>query len=94
MAVNYASKYAEKIDERFSLGLLTEGAVNQDYEWIGVETVNVYSVPTVAMGNYATSGSNRYGTPEADQSPEDDSTHSVQQGGEEEYSDDDQPTLF
>lgn len=36
----------------------------------------------------------RYGTPEADQSPEDDSTHSVQQGGEEEYSDDDQPTLF
>ena len=36
----------------------------------------------------------RYGTPEADQSPEDDSTHNVQQGGEEEYSDDDQPTLF
>ena len=36
----------------------------------------------------------RYGTPEADQSPEDDSTHSVQQSGEEEYSDDDQPTLF
>ena len=36
----------------------------------------------------------RYGTPEADQSPEGDSTHSVQQSGEEEYSDDDQPTLF
>ncbi|MBO8452104.1 MAG: DNA gyrase/topoisomerase IV subunit A [Bacteroidetes bacterium] len=36
----------------------------------------------------------RYGTPEADQSPEDDSTHSIQQSGEEEYSDDDQPTLF
>ena len=36
----------------------------------------------------------RYGTPEADQSPEDDSTHSVRQSGEEEYSDDDQPTLF
>lgn len=64
MAVNYASKYSEKIDERFSLGMLTTGAVNQDYDWIGVETVNVYSVPTVAMGNYATSGANRYGNPE------------------------------
>lgn len=30
MAVNYASKYADKIDERFALGSLTQGAVNQD----------------------------------------------------------------
>lgn len=63
MAVNYASKYSDKIDERFTLGALTGGAVNQDYDWLGVETVNVYSVPTVAMNDYATSGSNRYGTP-------------------------------
>ncbi len=63
MAVNYASKYADKIDERFTLGALTGGAVNQDYDWLGVETVNVYSVPTVAMNDYATTGSNRYGDP-------------------------------
>ncbi|MCD8376748.1 MAG: N4-gp56 family major capsid protein [Oscillospiraceae bacterium] len=63
MAVNYASKYSEKIDERFTLGSLTGGAVNQDYDWIGVETVNVYSVPTVAMNDYSTTGTNRYGDP-------------------------------
>ncbi|MCD8381542.1 MAG: N4-gp56 family major capsid protein [Clostridiales bacterium] len=63
MAVNYASKYAEKIDERFALGSLTGGAVNQDYDWIGVETVNVYSIPTVAMNDYTASGTNRYGDP-------------------------------
>lgn len=63
MAVNYAEKYASQIDERFTLGALTGGAVNQDYDWIGVETVNVYAVPTVAMNDYSTSGSSRYGTP-------------------------------
>lgn len=63
MAVNYAEKYSDKIDERFRLGALTGGAVNNDYDWVGVETVKVYSIPTVAMNDYAASGANRYGTP-------------------------------
>lgn len=63
MAVNYASKYSRQIDERFTLGLMTGPAVNQDYDWIGVETVNVYSVPTVPLNDYSTTGSNRYGEP-------------------------------
>lgn len=62
--VNYASKYAQTVDERFKLGSLTSGIVNNNYDWLGVETVTVYSVPTVTMGNYTTSGSNRYGSPE------------------------------
>lgn len=64
MAVNYASKYSTQIDERFILGLMTGAATNQDYDWIGVETVNVYSVPTVPLNDYSLTGSNRYGTPE------------------------------
>lgn len=63
MAINYADKYAQQIDERFNLGALTGGAVNNDYDWIGVETVKVFSVPTVAMGDYSTTGTNRYGDP-------------------------------
>jgi N4-gp56 family major capsid protein len=63
MAVNYAEKYAAKIDERFTLGALTNGAVNNDYDWLGVETVKVFSVPTVPMNDYKLSGSNRYGDP-------------------------------
>lgn len=63
MAINYASKYSPLVDERFKLGLQTGGAVNQQYDWIGVDTVNVYSIPTAAMNDYNRSGSQRYGTP-------------------------------
>ena len=63
MAINYADKYSSKVDERFIQQALSHSAVNQDLEWVGVETVKVFSVPTVAMGDYTTSGSNRYGTP-------------------------------
>lgn len=63
MAVNYAEKYSEKIDERFKLGALTAPAINNDYEFTGVETVKVYSIPTAEMNDYTRSGSARYGTP-------------------------------
>jgi N4-gp56 family major capsid protein len=62
MAVNLASKYSSKIDERFTLKSLTEAAVNQSYDWEGVKTISVYSIPTVAMGNYSRTGLARYGT--------------------------------
>lgn len=64
MAVNYASKYSQNVDERFSTGSLTNGIVNGEFDWIGVSTVNVYSIPTSAMNDYSVSGTNRYGTPE------------------------------
>lgn len=63
MAVNYAAKYDGKIVERFKLKSLTESAVNRDYEWSGVNTVNVYTVPTTALVDYTISGLARYGTP-------------------------------
>lgn len=62
MAINYAEKYSNIVDERFRLGALTNGLVNNDYDWIGVETVEVYSIPTVAMSNYTLTGNARYGT--------------------------------
>lgn len=64
MAINYASKYAQKIDERFSREALTGAAVNNDYDFVGTKTVNVYSVPTAQMNDYTRTGSSRYGTPE------------------------------
>lgn len=63
MAINYASKYSQKIDERFHKEAMSTGAVNQDYEFVGVKTVKVYSVPTAPMNDYKTSGSGRYGEP-------------------------------
>lgn len=64
MAVNYASKYSQKIDEKFARESVTSQAVNNDYDFVGVKTVNVYSVPTAAMNDYSPTGMNRYGTPQ------------------------------
>ncbi|MCD8391208.1 MAG: N4-gp56 family major capsid protein [Firmicutes bacterium] len=64
MAINYASKYAQKIDERFSREALSTPGVNDDYDFVGAKTVNVYSIPTAQMNDYTRTGSNRYGTPE------------------------------
>ena len=64
MAVNLASKYSKKVDERFSLLSVTENiGLNKDYDWNGVKTVTVYNIDTVAMGNYNRSGTSRYGNP-------------------------------
>ncbi len=63
MAINFAQKYASTIDERFKLGAVTAPAVNMDYDFTGVKTVKVYSIPTVELSDYQRSGSARYGTP-------------------------------
>ena len=63
MAIEYASKYSGKVDERFAVAALTNQAVNNDYEFTGVDTVKVYSVPTVELNDYSLTGTSRYGTP-------------------------------
>ena len=64
MAINLASKYSKKVDERFSLLSVTENiGLNKDYDWNGVKTVTVYNIDTVVMGDYTRSGTSRYGTP-------------------------------
>lgn len=64
MAVDYAVKYSPLVDELFTREALTNPAINQKYDWIGVETVKVYGVGTAEMGDYATTGNFRYGNPE------------------------------
>ena len=64
MAINYASKYAQKIDEKFARESMTSPAVNNDYDFVGVKTVNVYSVPTADMNDYSVTGTSRYGAPQ------------------------------
>lgn len=62
--VNLASKFAPKVDERFTRHSQANLALNHDYSFQGVRTVNVYSIPTVPLNDYnRTAGSNRYGTP-------------------------------
>lgn len=63
MALNYAIKYSPLVDERFALGALTNGIVNNNYDWVGVETVKVFSRDLATLGNYSMTGTSRYGTP-------------------------------
>lgn len=63
MAQNYASKFSPKVDERFTAASKTDAAVNKEYDFVGVNAVNVYSINTVALGNYTMTGTSRYGTP-------------------------------
>lgn len=61
---NLATKYINKVDERFTKQSQAMMALNNDYEFTGVETVKVYSIPVVPLKDYSRSGSNRYGTPD------------------------------
>lgn len=61
--VNLAKKYSKKVDERFTRESFLTNALNNDYDFTGNKTVEVYSLPTVPMNDYSRSGSSRYGTP-------------------------------
>ena len=61
--INYAEKYSSLVDERFVLGALTNGLVNNNYDWLGVETVKVFSRDLAQLNDYTLSGTSRYGTP-------------------------------
>lgn len=62
--VNYATKYASVVDERFKLGSLTAALINNNFDWIGVRTVKVFSRNLATLNDYQVNGSNRYGTPD------------------------------
>ena len=60
--INLASKYSKQVDERFHRESQAMLALNNDHKFTGVQTVKVYSIPVVTMGDYQRSGANRYGT--------------------------------
>lgn len=61
--INLATQYSTAVDERFTRESQAMLALNNDYKFVGNQTVKVYSIPVVAMNNYSKSGSTRYGTP-------------------------------
>ncbi|SMC80491.1 chitobiase/beta-hexosaminidase C-terminal domain-containing protein [Papillibacter cinnamivorans] len=63
MAQNYASKYASKVDERFAKKSFTDKLFNKDFNFVGVQTINVFSISTVPLSTYSGSGTDRFGSP-------------------------------
>lgn len=62
MAINYTTKYASKIAERFHIGSVTDSACGHDYDFVGAKTIKIYSVDTVALNDFdRTAASNRFG---------------------------------
>ena len=64
MAINYATKYASKVAERFHKASLTDPAAGKDYSFIGAQTIVVSSVDVVPLVDYnRTAAGNRFGVP-------------------------------
>ena len=64
MAQNLASKFSDKVSERLVKASVIGGLTNRNYDWVGVDTVKLYSVDTFTMNDYERAGDNRYGSPE------------------------------
>lgn len=52
MPMNYTTKFAEKIDERFAPSTISHYATNNDYDFVGAKTVKVTSIDVGTNGNY------------------------------------------
>ena len=52
MAVNLALKYASQLDQLWTHASYTDNWVNKKYDFDGVDTVKVYTVTSVAPGDY------------------------------------------
>lgn len=61
MAINYATKYADKVAETFVQTSVTDDDCGKDYEFVGAQTVKIGSVDTVPETQYKRTGDNRYG---------------------------------
>jgi N4-gp56 family major capsid protein len=62
MAVNLADKYSSKVDQAFQHGSYTENSVNHNYDFMGVDSVKVYTLATQAPVDYdKTDTADRYG---------------------------------
>ena len=65
MAINLATKFSAKVDERFTAESKTSLVTNKDYDFIGAHSIKIYSVGVAEMNDYGrnTNGTARYGTP-------------------------------
>lgn len=60
MAINLATKYESKLDERFTQKSLTEAWTGHDYNWDGTNTIKVWTIGEATLHNYTATGANRF----------------------------------
>lgn len=64
MAINLASKYEKELAQAFNQKSVVAGTTGNDYEFNGVNEINVYTVVSQELNDYRRSGANRYGEPQ------------------------------
>ena len=64
MAVNLATKYADKIQAVYIKESVVAGRLSNDYSFSGAKTVTVLTPQTIPMVGYKRTGTNRYGDPQ------------------------------
>lgn len=63
--VNLGVKYAKQIQQRFTVGSLLQGRLENDVEFVGARTVRVHTIVPVEVNDYdRTATANRYGVPQ------------------------------
>ena len=62
--INLATKYSDKLVEKFTKESYLAGKANQDYDFAGVRSITVYTIETQDLNDYSrTASANRFGTP-------------------------------
>ena len=60
MSVNLATKYSDKLDERYKAGSFTDNYIGTLYNWEGVNAIKVWTVLASDLSDYSASGANRF----------------------------------
>lgn len=64
MAINLATKYETKLDERYKQRSLTDAWCGKNYNWQGVNAISVWTLIAGDLYDYdSTASANRFGTP-------------------------------
>lgn len=64
MAINLASKFESATSDLLKAKAKTSSIVNNDWDWDGVNAINVYTLTDPTMNTYAPNGHFRYGDPD------------------------------
>ena len=63
-AINLASKYSEKLDERYKHGSYTDKWCGTNFNWEGANSIKVWTILAGELNDYnPAAGANRFGTP-------------------------------
>lgn len=60
MAINLASEYSTLLDKRFTQKSLTDAWCGHEYNWNGVNSINVWTIGQATLGTYTASGAYRF----------------------------------